>query len=329
MANECCLSVLDGVSRPETGDLCIRCGLHSGPVTAGVLRGEKSRFQLFGDTVNTASRMESTGQRNRIQISQSTADFLIEAGKDDIIQAREDLVNAKGKGQVQTYWIVSRSGSTHSSGRGGSTDDSTNTPTRGAYNTSDSFVNLVTRKKGASFRRDGSGMSSPISRRNVVSEGSRRSLLSSTHSHIWGKDNNFEDGFDEPAFGAGDMNRQERLIDWNVDVLTALLRQIIAQRKAKRTPTEDLNLTFHKEGTVLEEITEIIRLPQFAPDDTLVDLDHEEIELDELVESQLREYVTMVACMYRDNFFHNFEHASHVTMSAQASLIVFDSQAKH
>jgi len=36
---------------PDTGDLNVRMGLHSGPVTAGVLRGDKSRFQLFGDTV--------------------------------------------------------------------------------------------------------------------------------------------------------------------------------------------------------------------------------------------------------------------------------------
>ena len=45
---------------PETGDLRIRIGLHSGPITAGVLRGERSRFQLFGDTVNTAARLESS-----------------------------------------------------------------------------------------------------------------------------------------------------------------------------------------------------------------------------------------------------------------------------
>lgn len=66
---------------PDTGDLVLRIGLHSGPVTAGVLRGERARFQLFGDTMNTAARMEQTGIKNKIQISQATADCLVAGGK--------------------------------------------------------------------------------------------------------------------------------------------------------------------------------------------------------------------------------------------------------
>jgi class 3 adenylate cyclase len=66
---------------PDTGDLALRVGLHSGPVTAGVLRGERARFQLFGDTMNTAARMEQTGMKNRIQLSDTTAGCLHDRGK--------------------------------------------------------------------------------------------------------------------------------------------------------------------------------------------------------------------------------------------------------
>lgn len=72
---------LEATLGPDTGDLVLRIGLHSGPVTAGVLRGERARFQLFGDTMNTAARMEQTGIKNRIQVSQSTADCLVAGGK--------------------------------------------------------------------------------------------------------------------------------------------------------------------------------------------------------------------------------------------------------
>ena len=74
-------------------------------MTAGVLRGERARFQLFGDTVNTAARMESTGARNRIHLSEQTARILIGHGRGSWVQPREDKVEAKGKGILSTYWL--------------------------------------------------------------------------------------------------------------------------------------------------------------------------------------------------------------------------------
>jgi hypothetical protein len=62
-------------------------------------------FSIFRVTVNTASRMESNGQKGRIQVSQTTADLLIAAGKERWLTAREDLVDAKGKGKMQTFWV--------------------------------------------------------------------------------------------------------------------------------------------------------------------------------------------------------------------------------
>jgi class 3 adenylate cyclase len=93
----------------DTAELDMRVGLHSGPTTAGILRGQKSRFQLFGDTVNTAARMESNGVPGRIHVSQSTADALIVAKKGHWLTSREDKVNAKGKGEMQTYWVQIKS----------------------------------------------------------------------------------------------------------------------------------------------------------------------------------------------------------------------------
>ena len=65
----------------ETIYLKLRCGLYFGPITDGVLRGLRSRFEIFGDTFNTESRMESTGIPTRIRISLATTDFLIKASK--------------------------------------------------------------------------------------------------------------------------------------------------------------------------------------------------------------------------------------------------------
>ena len=107
----------------DTLELDLRIGLHSGAVTAGVLRGKKSRFQLFGDTVNVAARMESNGMPGRIHISEATALALKERGYESWIQRREDTIHAKGKGEMQTYWVVGAS-SRSATGSGVSGDNS-------------------------------------------------------------------------------------------------------------------------------------------------------------------------------------------------------------
>ena len=91
---------------PDTGDLNLRVGMHTGPVIAGVLRGDRARFQLFGDTMNTTSRLEATSRPGKIQVSKETAEALNAVGKGAWLRLREDGIHAKGKGQMRTFWLL-------------------------------------------------------------------------------------------------------------------------------------------------------------------------------------------------------------------------------
>ena len=276
---------------PDTADLAIRIGLHSGPVTAGVLRGDRARFQLFGDTVNTTSRIETTGKRDKIHVSYECAQMLFKHGKQHWLTARDDKVTAKGKGELNTYWLrIVAMGRRKSSG-GRSSDD-------------DGSVGKKTANQ-------------------------RRSYHSDDDSNVQLR----EDESTTDLAGGKLSEKHERLVNWITNELAILLKEIQIQRMGLDASgvdhdyqstlkevqgLEQISSFSDEQGTrkPLDEVQEIITLPKFENTKHAFQLiSREKLELSADVLSELHSYVHTLATMYPDNPFHNFEHASHVTMS--------------
>lgn len=98
------LATIDKFNRSHHLDLMLRIGINSGPVIAGVIGTKKFIYDIWGDAVNIASRMESQGMTGRIQVSEATHEYL----KDDYEFEDRGLISVRGKGEMHTYIMKGR-----------------------------------------------------------------------------------------------------------------------------------------------------------------------------------------------------------------------------
>lgn len=82
----------------------LRIGINSGPVIAGIVGTHKFAYDLWGDAVNTASRMESEGVPGLIQMTTATYELI----RDDFVCEPRGVVSVKGKGEKNTYILISK-----------------------------------------------------------------------------------------------------------------------------------------------------------------------------------------------------------------------------
>ena len=262
---------------PETTELGLRVGINSGAVVAGVLRSDQKqisqgRFQLFGETVNLASYMESTGEGGKVHLSKSTANLLTQCGKGHWLQRRRDPIFTK-TGEMQTFWLL---------------DESSLQPQS----------RLASRRPG------------------TLSQDSASSIEDSSFGEIdgWEEQSEHLDLLriateherDSAAEGKSKVNR---LIGWNCEVMIPLLKMIVARREAEKNKkgVQELGVGVTKlekeigtTNNVLDEVEEVINLPEFdSRVQKKVKSDPGKVKLGAEVESQLREYVALMASLYR------------------------------
>jgi hypothetical protein len=227
--------------------------------------------------------MESTGFRGSIQISQTTADLIILSGKTQWIKPREDLVQAKGKGSMQTYWL-----------------------------------NPAAAQKGSSVASSNGEATSPqVSDRifrNPVKDSEKEERLVQWMVEL------LMEHMKKIVSDHSAVNPRTTLCSFlSISLLFCLQ---IVKRGTERSTARGSPIVYNPpDGTTcLDEVKEVIKMSAFNAKAAAAMENYNSVEVSDIVVAELVEYVSVIALSYRSNPFHNFEHACHVTMSVNKLL---------
>ena len=211
-------------------------------------------------------RMESTGKANHVQISSETADLLIASGKQKWIVPRKEKIHAKGKGELQTYFLAIHGDISFS----------------GNHASSSTLIDLEYSEEGTE--------------RGGMCDASTRFFVPETFTR-----------------DQRDALKTQRLVDYNVDILAKLLHQIVVRRAANppKMVTRIQRKNFRvQEGLVLDEVKDIIALPQFDANTFKNHIDPNTLMLSPRIHTQLNSYVSKIAALYR--YVHSLSYGGYM-----------------
>ena len=260
--------------------------------------------------------MESTGLSNRIQVSQKTADLLVAAGKERYLMPRSDTVLAKGKGAMQTYWILPRSNKKRGSSSTASNESREEFDTFPAsfgdnHNpASGKMMGLTKNKSMVGIQKRGVSYRSTTSGDGQIDD-----------SASW-KDTGIKNGGDEEEGSIQPSQLVQRLIKWNAAVLEKYLVKVILVRSVQKHKNDSRGLAVDDDFFSTLFSDEIAEAVDFRHFDRVAENQFASIEValhkrkslqcvTNEARQELLKYVTRIASMYKNVPFHNFEHASH------------------
>ncbi|CAB9517936.1 natriuretic peptide receptor [Seminavis robusta] len=316
---------------PDTGDLRLQVGIHSGPVTAGLLQGDivvRPRFQLLhagSDTLEICQTMVTTADPNRIQVSQATAELVLSSQEHEHqgiwLQPRHDMVTTSRQSRVkaiQTYWLGHRAtdeGSSHGSFSSRHDDGWGGEEGQQQQQQADGLLGVASLSRIKKRRKNIDWMVELLAQRLKALMAQQQRDASNKGAETTNTNN--KQGMKKTR---SKSKVNDQLNDNTTSILLDQQEEQLLLDKLLDNPNDAIE---NKGETLLDELVECFTPPannKNASDDSSLPIDPESIQLSQAVMQQLQSLVTKIADRYKDNCFHNFAHACHVSLSVNKIL---------